>query len=238
MLPEVVVETSPFHQQSVHVVSQGITMSEMNPLAAEAKEHQSEGFQLLARGSYAKAREQFLKAIEENPNWAPPYLGLGQTLFFQKKPNLTEAIKSFRRVVELSPEWVEGYHWLGVAHEQKGELHDAVGSFEQAIRLAPSDTRPLISLGVCLTRLKQFAGAIPHLRRAINLKPYCAEASAHLFLADALKGAGQIDAACKEWKLVLEMPSEYPEYDSGKKEATRLLEQNCGSGSRERRRKR
>jgi len=93
-------------------------------------------------------------------------------------------------------------------------------------------------LGVCLTRLKQFAAAIPHLRRAINLKPHYAEASAHLFLADALKGSGQIDAACREWKLVLEMPNEYPEYDSAKKEANQLLEQHCGSRSSERRRKR
>jgi Tfp pilus assembly protein PilF len=213
-------------------------MSEMNPLVAEAKEHQSEGFQLLAGGSYAKAREQFLKAIEKNPNWAPPHLGLGQTFFFQKKPDLTNAVQSFRRVVELSPEWVEGYHWLGVAQEKTGDLHDAVGSFEHAIRLAPSDTRPLICLGVCLTRLKQFAAAIPHLRRATNLKPHYAEASAHLFLADALKGSGQLDAACREWKLVLEMPIAYPEHDSAKKEARQLLEQHCGSRSAERRRKR
>jgi hypothetical protein len=34
-----------------------------------------------------KAREQFLKAMEKNPNWAAPHLGLGQTFFFEKKPN-------------------------------------------------------------------------------------------------------------------------------------------------------
>jgi tetratricopeptide (TPR) repeat protein len=106
-------------------------------------------------------------------------------------------------------------------------LQHAVQSFEQAIRLAPSDTRPLISLGVCLTSLKQHAAAIPHLRRAIDLKPHYAEASAHLFLAEALKESGQIDAVCKESKLVLEMPTEYPEYDSAKKEAGQLLEQHC-----------
>jgi tetratricopeptide (TPR) repeat protein len=213
-------------------------MSEMNSLVAEAKEHHSEGFQLLTLGSYAEARERFLEAIEKNPNWAPPHLGLGQTFFFQKKADLRNAIQSFRRVVELSPDWVEGYHYLGAAQEKNGELHEAVGSFEQAIRLAPSDTRPLISLGVCLTRLKQFAAAIPHLLRAIDLKPHYAEASAHLFLADALKGNGQLDAACREWKRVLEMPIAYPEYGSAKKEAKQLIEQHCGSRSTKRQRKR
>ena len=68
-------------------------MSEMSPLFTEAKEHQTEGFQLLAAGSYTKAREQFLKTIEKNPNWASLYLGLGQTFFFEKKPDLTKAVQ-------------------------------------------------------------------------------------------------------------------------------------------------
>ena len=162
-----------------------IIMSDMTPVVAEAKEHHSKGFQLLAVGSYAKAREEFLKAIEKSPNWGSPHLGLGQTFFFAKKPNFKKAIQSFRRAIELSPDSVEGYHWLGATQEQNGELNHAVQSFQQAIRLAPSDTRPLISLGVCLTLLKQSTLAISHLRHAIELKPQYAEASAHLFLADA-----------------------------------------------------
>jgi len=202
-------------------------MLENNTIVGEAGEYQKRGFQLLTAGSYAKAREQFLKAIEVNPNWAPPHLGLGQTNLFEKKPDVTKAIESFRRVVDLSPEWVEGYHWLGVAQEKRGELDEAVVSFEHAIRLAPADVRPLISLGVCLTRLNRFSTAISHLRRAIDLKPHYGETSAHLFLADALIGNGQTEEACNEWKLVLEMPSEYPEYDSAKRQARQSLEQHC-----------
>jgi hypothetical protein len=40
------------------------------PLFAESQEHHRTGFQLLSEGSYAKAREQFLKAIEKNPDGA------------------------------------------------------------------------------------------------------------------------------------------------------------------------
>src|SRR5712671_4636785 len=54
----------------------------MNQLLAESEEHHRKGFQLLSEGSYARAREQFLKAIEKNPGWAPPHLGLGQTFHF------------------------------------------------------------------------------------------------------------------------------------------------------------
>jgi protein O-GlcNAc transferase len=213
------------------------TIFEMNHLFAESQEHHRTGFQLLSEGTYAKAREQFLKAIEKNPYWASPYLGLGQTFFLQNNPNLKEATKAFRHVVELKPEWVEGYHWLGSAQEKIGALEEAVTCYREAIRIAPSDTRPLISLGVCLTQLKRFTDAIACLRHAISLKPPYAIASAHLFLADAQRANGQIDAACKEWQLVLDLPSEYPEYNSAKKEATqRLSEYRNSSPDRHRKR--
>jgi protein O-GlcNAc transferase len=204
---------------------------------AESEEHHRRGFQLLSESSYPEAREQFTKVIEKKPDWASPHLGLGQTFFFQEKPDLKEAIKAFRKVVELRPEWVEGYHWLGAAQEKNGALEAAVESYRQAIRLAPTDTRPLISLGVCLTELNQFADAVTCLRNAIALKPQYAVASAHLFLADALRGNGQIDAACTEWKLVLDMPPEYPEYDSVKKEATQQLKEHCSPSQKPRRKR-
>jgi tetratricopeptide (TPR) repeat protein len=118
-------------------------------------------------------------------------LGLGQTYFFQENPDLNEATKSFRRVVELKPDWVEGHHWLGAAQEKAGALEDAVKSYREAIRIAPSDTRPLIALGVCLTEMGQFAEAVVCLRSAVALNPPYAVASAHLFLGDALSGNGR-----------------------------------------------
>jgi len=55
------------------------TIFEMNQLFAESQEHHRTGFQLLSEGSYAKAREQFLKAIEKEP-------GLGSDKV--RQPNL------------------------------------------------------------------------------------------------------------------------------------------------------
>ena len=209
----------------------------MSPLTAESQKHHRRGFQLLTENSFQEARDQFLRAIEKAPDWASPYLGLGQTFFFQDPPDLKEAMKAFRRVVELNSDWVEGYHWLGSAQEKSGELEKAVESYRAAIRIAPSDTRPLISLGVCLTQLGQFAEAVGCLRRAIDLKPHYAEASAHLFLADALRSSRQMEAACKEWRLVLDLPPAYPEHNSAKEEATKRLKEHCRSTQKQQRRR-
>lgn len=199
----------------------------MNQPLEESEKHHRAGFQLLSKGSYAKAREQFLRAIKRNPEWASPYLGLGQTFFFQNNPDFKEAIKSFRRVVELKPEWIEGKYWLGSALQKAGALDESVACYREVLRIAPDDTRTLISLGVCLTELKQFPDAISCLRRAIKLKPPYAIASAHLFLADALKEDGQMKAACKEWQIARDLPSGYPEYGSAKKEAVEQLKKYC-----------
>lgn len=199
----------------------------MSANPAEAEEHHRRGFQLLSEGSYQQARDQFLSAIYKNPEWASPYLGLGQTYFFQDKPDLKEATKAFRRVVELTPDWVEGYHWLGATQQREGRLEGAVSSYREAIRVAPSDTRPLIALGTCLTEMGKFAEAVGCLRRAVDLNPPYAAASAHLFLADALKGNGELEAACLEWRVVLDLSSRYPEYESAKKEAAKRLREHC-----------
>jgi tetratricopeptide (TPR) repeat protein len=192
-------------------------------LSDEAREHYALGQQLFAAGSYPRSQAHFAKAIKMCPDVVSLHLALGKAFLFQKRSDLPKAIRSFVRVVDLNPDWAEGYHWLGVAQEQKGELLDAVASFEQAIRLAPGDTRPLISLGVCLTRLGKFEAAIRQLRRAMELKPHYGEASGRLFLADALRRNREIEAACEQWRLILEMPSEYPEYDQERNEARQLL---------------
>jgi len=204
-------------------------MTAPNP---EAEHHHRRGFQLLTEGSYTESRAEFLKAIEMCPDFPSAYLGLGQTFFFANKPDLEEARKAFGRVVELSPHLAEGYQWLGSVQARSGATKDAVASYGRAVTLAPSDARPLIALGACLIQIKRFGDAVTALRRAIKLKPHYGEASAHLWLADALLGSGEKKAACEEWKLVLTLPAVYPDHDSALKEAKARLKEHCGSASK------
>ena len=201
----------------------------MTAPTAEAEEHYRRGCQLLIEGSYAQSQAEFYKAIEACPDFHSAYLGLGQTFLFQRKPELSEAKKAFCRVIELRPKGGEGYHWLGTVQERSGATADAVTSYKRAVKLMPSDTRPLVALGACLIRSKRFGDAVMVLRRAVKLKPPYGEASAHLWLADALLGKGQKKAACEKWKLVLTLAAVYPEGDSAHKEARERLKQHCGS---------
>jgi tetratricopeptide (TPR) repeat protein len=194
----------------------------------EAKKHYEAGCQLLLFGSHSEARDEFLKALQISPDVPQIHLQLGQSFLSQKRPDVVQAAGAFHRVVDLSPDWSEGYHWLGTTQWELGNLQEAVGCFEKAIDLAPEDTRPRIMLGVCLTKLKDYPAAIIQLRKGISLKPHYALASAHLFLADALRQNAQIAEARKEWRLILEMPAEYPDDDNPQKEARQLLKKYGG----------
>jgi len=198
-------------------------MAHDHGLSDQARDHYDLGQLLVAAGSYTRAQAQFEKAIKMCPDVATLHLALGQVFLFQKTPDLTKAIRSLLRVIDLNPSWAEGHYWLGVAQEQKGELLDAIASFEQAVHLAPSDARPLVILGVCLSRLGRFDAAILQLRRAIDMKPRYGEAAARVFLADALRCNGEIEGACEQWKLILEMPSAYPEHDDQARNKARQL---------------
>ncbi len=196
----------------------------MKSLIQEAREERRSGYESLVAGAYEEALKHFRKAIELCPEAAEPYLGVGETFFFQSHPDYERALENFQRVVALSPDWAEGHHWLALAQEKTGELSCAVVSFKNAIRLNPADPRPVVALGACLTRLKDYPAAIASLRQGISMNPHYGKASAHLFLADALRAAGRIREACDEWRRILQMESEYPDYEGPRKEAKRCLD--------------
>ncbi|HVU09571.1 MAG TPA: tetratricopeptide repeat protein [Verrucomicrobiae bacterium] len=147
----------------------------------------------------------------------------GQTLFFASPPDLDGAIKAFQSVTEQAPDWMEGFHWLGSALEQRGKLENAIAMFQKAVQLDKHDSRPLISLGVCFVKAGRLNEAIKYFRSGLELKPHYGEADARLMLADALERNGKIQDAIVEWKKISEMTGFYPSGDAPMIEAKAKL---------------
>jgi tetratricopeptide (TPR) repeat protein len=197
-----------------------------------ARQQYQLGYQFLIEQDWPRALKHFRKAVALSPDTGSYHWGLGSAYFHQAKPDLPAAILEFEIVTKLKPDWSEGYYCLALAREASGALKEAVPVFERAIQLAPEDSRIPTALGVCLTKLKDYKRAIQQLRRGIQLKPHYGEASAHLFLADALLLSGQSTEARKEWKFVLTLPEMYPEHGEAAKEARRKLEELSISNGR------
>src|SRR5262249_56251857 len=48
-----------------------------------------------------------------------------------------EAQSSFRRAVEINPDFTEAHYWLGRSCQREGKLADAIAAYREALRSAP-----------------------------------------------------------------------------------------------------
>jgi Tfp pilus assembly protein PilF len=147
----------------------------------------------------------------------------GQALSFADPPDYAAAEQSFRKALEIAPNWGEAYHLLANALKQQSKLEVACEAEREAIRLLPGDPRPLISFGWFLHLSGQSAKAVQFLEEGLNLKPHYGEADALFMLSEAFESLGQNEKATLLWKKLLSMESTYPSYDRPMKEARKKL---------------
>lgn len=89
--------------------------------------------------------------------------------------NVSAAITSFRRAVELDPEYAEARNNLGVQFLLAGNYPEAIEQLRAATALSPSWGKPHLNLGDALRATGQFEQAISELQRALQLEPGLSE---------------------------------------------------------------
>jgi tetratricopeptide (TPR) repeat protein len=94
---------------------------------------------LFKKRQYREAVEEYRKALDLAPQFAPAYnrLGMAQAILGE----LEEAEKNFRKVMELAPDMDQGYLNLGMVHLLKGEPEKALPLLEKALSLNPENAR-------------------------------------------------------------------------------------------------
>jgi tetratricopeptide (TPR) repeat protein len=83
----------------------------------------------------------------------------------------TEAEKSFRTVIRLSPQVAMGYNNLGVLLAKLGRHQEAASAFREAHTREPQNFNALLGLGSSLAALKKYGEAATYLEKAWNLHP-------------------------------------------------------------------
>jgi tetratricopeptide (TPR) repeat protein len=114
---------------------------------------------------------------------------------------LPQAVETYRRVLELAPDWVEAHINLGVALYQMGRADEARAAFRSAVQLDPANGISLYNLGCVLEEQGEIEEAISHLRRAARLMP--GHADVHFNLALAYEKRGTRKLAREQWILYL-----------------------------------
>jgi len=73
------------------------------------------------------------KELKENPNNVEAHFMLGQVYSSSYQRRYEEALKEFRRTVEIDPSFAKGYFWLGNTYETLQRHEEALAAFEKAI---------------------------------------------------------------------------------------------------------
>jgi len=154
----------------------GGTRPETRPLSAEnprARVHTELAAGYYARGQYAVALQSLRTALEADAHYAPAYNILGLVHGELREDRQAEA--SFRRALELSPQYSEAQNNFGLFLCQRGRLDEAVAHFDAALAnpLYATPERALVNAGACALEKGDLQRAERHfigaLRRAPNL---------------------------------------------------------------------
>jgi len=81
------------------------------------------------------------------------------------------AIRSYRRAVELRPDFAEAHNSLGTALKEQGDLSEALLSYDSAIRIDPRYAEAHYNRGNLLQEKSDFPGAIESYKRALRIRP-------------------------------------------------------------------
>lgn len=115
------------------------------------------------------------------------------TAFLQLR-KLDEAVSSFRRAIEIKPDFSMAHNNLGTALKDLGHIDAAVASLRRAVEIAPGYAEAHYNLGNALRAMGQFDEAVASYRRALAINPDIREAHSNLLFAQNCS-TGQPSAA-------------------------------------------
>ena len=114
-----------------------------------------------------------------------------------------EAVGFYQTAIRAAGQNSRLYNKLGVAELQTGDRSAARKHFNQAVKYDPRNVVALNNLGAVALMDRKYNPATKYLKRALALEE--TNASAHLNLAEAWVGLGEVDRAMTEYARALEL---------------------------------
>lgn len=142
-------------------------------------------------GALNQAEQLYRKALQNRPDDAELWGGLGRVYFALGRPN--EAVTSLRRALELRPADVVLSNDLGVALLECGRLDEALNTLRVATRLQEDYREAHHNQGIVGLRQGNPEEAARCFRRVLTIEPD--DPLAYCHLGDALAGLGQHEQA-------------------------------------------
>src|ERR671918_633087 len=162
----------------------------------------SEGLIEEALGRFEEAEASFLDALELDPEWVAPRMGLALVALSRDEP--FKIVHHLERAIEADPEYPDAYVELGRYYGFMGEPALAKATFERWTRRHPEDADMLINAGLTLFDAADYAEALEFFEKAIEAAADEVQKSgARTFRANALDMLGRYDEAVGAYEEVI-----------------------------------
>lgn len=167
--------------------------------------HNNLGSEYVERGEIQKGFESLKTAVELEPDYPHPRVGLG--LVLSDMGRLDEALSVLQEAIRLDPRFARAHFNLGVVREKRGEFAESRQSYLEAIRLDAKFAEAYLNLGSSYYRSGERALAIEAFGKALEFKPNLPEAFnnyAHVLFED-----GQVEKAISNFQRAVELDPEF-----------------------------
>ena len=134
---------------------------------------------------------------------------LQQAIASHKEGKIEEAEKSYKKAIELKPDFPEAHNNLGNTLFELSKIDEAETSLKKAIELKPDYAEAHYNLGVTLQNLGRLDEAEKSYKKAIELKPDFPEAYNNL--GNTLNYKGDLVASIDSYKQALNIQPDYAE---------------------------
>ena len=125
-------------------------------LAPSAQLHNYVGTALTYQGYYQQAVNQFQKAIQLNPNYAPAYMNLGITYYFMKR--FADTVSSEQKSIALNPNNPDAYFFLAQGYDKQNNRAEAIRNYKKFLELSLGQNRYKVYMDTAKQRLAALGG--------------------------------------------------------------------------------
>ena len=184
-------------EEALSRFEQALAAAPENPEVVEAV-----GRALLNLDRLEEAEASFLGALELDPEWIAPWMGLAMVALRRDEP--FKIVHHLERAIEADPEYPDAYVELGRYYGIMGEPALAKATFERWTRRHPEDADMLINAGLTTFDAADFAQALGFFEKAIDVASGEEQKSgARTFRANTLDMLGRYAEAVAAYEEVI-----------------------------------
>ena len=161
--------------------------------------HNNLGLAYQNRNMPDKAMEQYLIAINLNPDYVDAHNNLG--LIYQSRNMYDRAMEQYMIVIRLGPDSAEAHNNIGMVYKSLNMPDKAIEQYMLAVKLKPDSAEPHFNLGSIYQDRNMPVEAIEHYLIAIKLNPDYV--TAHHNLGNIYQALNMPDKAVREFQTVV-----------------------------------